>query len=148
LSSNLSLTPHGFEGLLIKDMEQLDLPFKVVKKWESDFYSMPNDFLNGYAKQVGWQGHIVYSALWRHADKGIAFPSLKHLADELGVSLSAIKRGMEKLKKLNIVASKMRTKTRQGRGSNIYYLLAKNEWKPAFRYSNQKKGKVQGEPNQ
>jgi len=132
----------------MKQKQQLDLPFKVVKKWESDFYSMPNEFLNGYAKEVGWQGHIVYSALWRHADKGTAYPSLKHLADELGVSLASIRRGIERLKKRNIIATQLRTKTKQGRGSNVYYLLIKNEWKPAFRHSNQKRGSVQGEHNQ
>lgn len=121
-------------------MEQKELPFKVVKKWKKDFYEMPNAFLNGYCKEVGWQGHIVYSALWRHANEGMAYPSLKHMADELGVGLSAVQRGVKKLKEFNIIASEMRTKTNQGRGSNVYYLLHKTEWKPAFKYSNQKKG--------
>jgi len=120
-------------------MKQSDLPFKVVKKWKSDFYSMPNAFLNGYCKKVGWQGHIVYSALWRHANDGKCFPSLKHLAVELGASESSIRRGIDKLKSWNIIGVEVRTKTSKGRGSNVYYLLNKSEWKPISGWSNQNK---------
>lgn len=119
--------------------EELNLPFRIVKKWKSDFYEMPNAFLNGYCKAVGWQGHVVYSALWRHAKDGKCFPSLKHLAVELGVSVSAVRRGVEKLKKFNIIAVEMRTRTRKGRGSNIYSLLHKSGWKPISNWSNQGK---------
>jgi DNA-binding MarR family transcriptional regulator len=119
--------------------EQLNMEFRVVKKWKSDFYSMPNEFLNGYAKELGWKSHIVYSALWRHADNGKAFPSLRHLADELGVSVPTIQRGIKKLLDYNIIAVEMRTNTETGRGSNIYYLLNKDGWKKAFRYLNQKR---------
>ena len=120
-------------------MEQTNLPFKIVKKWESDFYSMPNAFLNGYCKEVGWQGHIVYSALWRHANNGKSFPSLKHLAVELGTNIKAIQRGIKKLKEFNIISVEMRTRTSKGRGSNVYYLLRKSEWKPIANWSNQGK---------
>jgi len=120
-------------------MEQQNLPFKIVKKWKSDFYSMPNAFLNGYCKEVGWQGHIVYSAFWRHANEGICFPSLKHLAEELGVGIWSVQQGIKKLKEWNIIASEMRTRTSQGRGSNFYYLLHKSEWKPVPNWSNQGK---------
>ena len=119
----------------MKNIEN-SLPFKVVKQWEEKFYSMPNAFLNGYCKEVGWQGHIVYSALWRHANKGICFPSLKHLADELGVGLSSVQKGINKLKKYKIIAVRTRTKKGGGRASNIYYLLDKNAWEPVFRWSN------------
>lgn len=120
-------------------MEQINLPFKIVKKWKSDFYSMPNAFLNGYCKEVRWQGHIVYSAFWRHANEGICFPSLRHLATELGTNIKAIQRGIKKLKEFNIIAVEMRTRTSKGRGSNIYYLLDKSEWKPIADWSNQNK---------
>lgn len=120
-------------------MEQEKLPFKIVKKWKCDFYSMPNAFLNGYCKKVGWQGHIVYSAFWRHANEGICFPSLEHLATELGVSVSAVRRGIEKLKKFNIISVEMRTRTKRGRGSNCYYLLDKSEWEHIANWSNQPK---------
>ena len=123
----------------LKYMTQENLPFKVVKKWRKEFYSMPNAFLNGYCKIVGWQGHIVYSALWRHADNGSCFPSLKHLAVELGVSVSAVRRGIKKLREYNIIAVVMRTRTRKGRGSNTYYLLHKSEWKAIANWSNQGK---------
>lgn len=120
-------------------MEQSNLPFKVVKKWQSDFYSMPNAFLNGYCKVVGWQGHIVYSALWRHANDGKAFPSLKHLAVELGVERKSVIKGIKSLKEWNIIEVVMRTRTRQGRGSNEYWLLKKELWKPIANWSNQGK---------
>jgi len=112
----------------------------IIDKRTKGWFSIPNDFLNGYAKEVGWQGHIVYSALSRHADKkGKSFPSLKHLAIELGTSESSIRRGIDKLVKYNIIKVEMRTRTSKGRGSNLYYLLDRKEWKKAFSWSNSKR---------
>jgi len=119
--------------------QQFNLPFKVVKKWKSDFYEMPNAFLNGYCKEVGWQGHIVYSALWRHAKDGKSFPSLKHLAVELGVGRNSVIEGIKNLRRWNIIGVQMRTRTSKGRGSNVYYLLHKSEWEPIANWSNQGK---------
>lgn len=119
-------------------MEQEQLPFRVIDK-RTTFYWSNTEFLNGYAKKVGWQGQVVYHALCRHEKDGSCFPSLKHLAVELGISVPSVQRGIKKLKEYNIITSQLRTKTKQGRGSNVYYLLEKTEWQPVRNWSNQGK---------
>ena len=119
-------------------MAQLTL-FKVRDKRKEHRYYIDNEFLNGYAKNVGWQGQVVYHALCRHARDETCFPSLKHLAVELGISVPSVQRGIKKLKEFNIILSQMRTRTSEGRGSNIYWLLDRTEWKPVANWSNQGK---------
>ena len=118
---------------------QQNLPFRVIDKRGTEFYWLDKEFLNGYAKCVGWQGQCVYHALCRHEKNGTCFPSLKHLAVELGVSISSIQQGIKNLEKYSIISIEMRTKTKQGRGSNLYYLLSKENWKPVNNWSNQGK---------
>lgn len=113
--------------------------FKVRDKRKDNRFYVDNEFLNGHAKYVGWQGQIVYYALVRHSKDESCFPSLKHLSVELGVGISSVKEGMKKLKMYNIISVEMRTRTKQGRGSNIYYLLDISEWKPVKNWSNQPK---------
>jgi len=113
----------------------------VIDQREKGWFLIPNDFLNGYAKNVGWQGQLVYMALSRHADKkGMSFPSIKHLAKELGVSEWSIEKGITSLKEFNIIKVEMRTKTSKGRGSNLYYLIDKKDWKKTLDWSNRKRG--------
>ncbi len=113
--------------------------FKVRDRRKEHRYYIDNEFLNGYAKRVGWQGQVVYNALCRHSKNETCFPSLKHLAVELGVSITSIKEGVKNLKEYNIISVKMRTRTRQGRGSNLYSLLDRTEWSPVNNWSNQGK---------
>ena len=76
---------------------------KIKDERKKGWFMFPNDFLNGYAKYVGWKGQVVYIALSRHADnEGRCFPGIKHLAIELGVSEDSIKRGVQALKDYNI----------------------------------------------
>ena len=98
---------------------------KVIDETNFGFI-IQNDFLNGYAKYVGWQGQVAYMALKRHAGtKDRCFPSLKQLAIELGVSVRSVQRGIRALKEWNIIKV-----DRQGkRDTNIYHLLPKTEWK-------------------
>jgi len=111
---------------------------KIIDQ-KKGWFMFHNDFIDGYAKVVGWKGQIVYMALSRHADtQGKCFPSIKHLSFELGVSESSIKRGINKLKEFNIIKTKMRTKMCQGRGSNIYYLLDKENWEEVYNWSNRR----------
>ncbi len=113
--------------------------FRVIDKRTTNFYWSDKEFLNGYAKYVGWQGQCVYHALCRHEKEGKCFPSLNHLSAELGVGITSIKEGIKNLKKYNIVDVEMRTRTKSGRGSNVYYLMPKEEWKPVRNWSNQGK---------
>jgi len=112
---------------------------RIIDKRTTNFYWSDKEFLNGYAKYVGWQGQVVYHALCRHEKEGKCFPSLKHLATELGISEKSVSRGVEKLKKYNIVKVEIRTRTSKGRGSNVYTLLPKEKWLPVKNWSNQGK---------
>lgn len=114
---------------------QQNLPFRVIDKRSTSFYWADKEFLNGYAKKVGWQGQVVYMALCRHEQNGTCFPSLKHLAVELGISIPSVQRGIKKLKEYNIIQIVRRGKTQ----SNIYYLLGKENWKAVSNWSNQGK---------
>lgn len=115
-------------------MEQKSL-FKVRDKRKDSRYYIDNEFLNGYAKQVGWEGQVVYHALCRHAKNETCFPKQDHLAIELGVSIASIKRGVKALKEYNLIGVERRGKKQ----SNIYTLLDRSEWKPVSNWSNQGK---------
>jgi len=123
-------------SLLLNMQQQL---FKVRDKRKDSRFYVDNEFLNGHAKYVGWQGQIVYYALVRHSKDETCFPSLAHLSAELGVGISSVKEGIKKLREYNIIVVEMRTRTKQGRGSNIYYLLDISEWKAVANWSNQGK---------
>ncbi|MCX6758996.1 MAG: helix-turn-helix domain-containing protein [Candidatus Nealsonbacteria bacterium] len=109
--------------------------FKVRDKRKEHRYYIDNEFLNGYAKNVGVYGQSVYMALCRHAKDETCFPSLKHLAIELGISIASAERGIKKLKACNIIVVERRGKTQ----SNVYWLLDRSEWKPVSNWSNQGK---------
>ena len=96
--------------------------FKVRDKRQTRRFFLDNEFIDGYAKYVGWQGQCVYMALVRHSKDNTCFPSHQHLAIELDSSISSIKKGLNLLEKYNIIRIIMRTGTKQGRGSNIYEL--------------------------
>lgn len=117
-------------------------PFKVRDKRKEDRYYIDNEFLNGYAKQVGWQGQVVYAGLCRHANREeTCFPSLKHLADELGIGISSVQIGLENLKEFDIIASEIRMGKTGKRISSFYYLLDRSEWKPVLKWSNRPRRK-------
>ena len=114
---------------------QKDKLFKVRDKRKDHRYYIDNEFLNGYAKRVGWHGQVVYMALCRHARNETCFPSQKHLAIELGISIGSAKKGIKLLKEWNIIGVIRRGKTQ----SNEYWLLDRSEWKPVANWSNQPK---------
>lgn len=103
------------------------------RRTENRFY-IDNEFLNGYAKRVGWQGQCVYPALCRHERSGKAFPSIKHLAEELGISDSSVRRGVSNLKAHNIVQVERLGKTL----NNVYWLIDYKMWSkiPKSEWSN------------
>jgi len=107
------------------------MEIKVRSKRKENRYYIDNEFLNGYAKKVGWQGHIVYSALCRHEKKGKAFPGFRHLAEELGVSKGTIGKGVELLKEYNII------QVEKGKQNKFtYWLTDYTDWKYIDKWSN------------
>ncbi|MBL7141789.1 hypothetical protein ISS21_01690 [Patescibacteria group bacterium] len=117
-------------------MEQTQL-FKVRDKRKEGRYYVDNEFLNGYAKYVGWQGQVVYHALCRHAKDEMCFPGQRHLAIELGISLGSVNKGVKNLLEWNIIVIERKNRTEV----NTYHLLDRSVWvkKLDQRWSNQPK---------
>jgi len=113
--------------------------FKVRDNRKDSRFFIDNELIDGYAKFVKPDGVAVYNALVRHSKNGKSFPGIEHLAYELGTSESTIKRAQKKLRFYNIIMVEMRLRTSQGRGSNMYYLIDRSEWKPVPDWSNQGK---------
>lgn len=88
-------------------------------------------YLNGYAKLCGWKATLVYISLCRHANRDqFCFPSIKLIAKELSISEKSVQRGIEDLKKWNIVDVK-KEKWKNGLWkNNSYILLDKSVWQP------------------
>ena len=112
--------------------------FKIRDKRKEGRYFTDNEFIDGYAKKVGWQGQCVYGALCRHARDSKCYPGQKHLAVELVIGLTSVKIGIRKLLEFDIIAI-LKRNSRQGRASNEYWLLDKSEWKSVSGWSNQPK---------
>ena len=106
-----------------------DTHFKGRDRRTKDWFSVDNSFLNGYAKKVGSVGQSIYLALCRHSNKrDVAYPSLRHLSKELGISIGSVSAGVNNLLSYNIIKI-----TKSSRGLFIYYLLDKSEWKKISR---------------
>ena len=110
---------------------------KIQNKQLQNYFTTVNDFVDKYAKFVKAPGVVIYTALSRHADVECkAFPGIRHLAKEMGVSFGYAQKGVKLLQKWNIVGIK------QEKGvCNVYILLDKSEWKKTSKdsWSNQSK---------
>lgn len=104
-------------------MSQEKITIRDLRKKEK--FIIDDEYLNGYAKICGIYATGAYISLCRHADKNQkAFPSIQRIADELAVSDSSIKRGLNKLEKHGIILRERKGKML----TNRYYLLDKSEW--------------------
>jgi len=99
--------------------------FEIRDMRHKEKFQIDDFYLNGYAKECGIYATGVYVSLCRHADKQqMCFPSLKRIAEELGISRSQVIRAVKKLKKHNIIKVK-----RMGKKlNNRYILIDKSEW--------------------
>jgi len=103
------------------------------KRVENRFY-IDNEFIDGYARKVGWPGQVVYLALCRHERSGKAFPSVRHLAGEIGISTGSVSKGIKNLKEYGIIKIE-----RTAKGGYIYWLIDHEVWKKVFNFLNRKK---------
>lgn len=99
--------------------------FEIRDMRHKEKFQIDDFYLNGYAKECGIYATGVYVSLCRHADKQqLCFPSLKKIAEELGISRSQVIRAIKKLKEHNIIKVK-----RMGKKlNNRYVLIDKSEW--------------------
>lgn len=106
---------------------------------KKDFFITDNVFVDKYAKFVKAPGIVIYAALLRHADvKRKAFPGIRHLAKEMGVSYGYAAKGVKSLQHYNIIDIEQEEGFR-----NDYTLLDVSQWKkvPKNSWSNQSKKK-------
>ncbi|PIS14455.1 hypothetical protein COT64_02580 [Candidatus Shapirobacteria bacterium CG09_land_8_20_14_0_10_39_12] len=108
-------------------MPQLKL-FKVRDLRKKEQFIIDDAYLNSWARHCGTPATLVYLSLCRHADKEQkAFPSQRFIADELGINVRTVKRGLKALQKYNIVQTEQERE--KGKFTNyIYYLVDKSQW--------------------
>jgi hypothetical protein len=88
------------------------------------FFWCDNIIIDTYARRLGPYALAVYMGLLRHADQGTqsCFPSLKTLADELGMTKDSVIKSVEALKKAKLVSVKHRKSSAGDPASNLYLL--------------------------
>jgi len=104
--------------------------FKVRDFRNKGFFTLDDEYLNGYAKYLGVNATAVYISLCRHADKEqTCFPSQKKIAEEHGVTDRTVRTKIKDLVDWNII----RVESVRSKGgifmSSIYFLLDKSQWK-------------------
>lgn len=83
-----------------------------------DWYWINKALLDEYGSIIKPIGIAIYNCLAEHANQeGFCFPSHKHIADQIGASISSVQRGIRQMIKLGIISKGRR------RYSNVYYLL-------------------------
>lgn len=107
-------------------MKKRIIDYRTKEKFQID-----DEYLNGYARLVGWKGTLVYVSLCRHANKDQeAFPSIELMSEELDISRDSIIRGVKDLTEWNIISVEERTRNQNGVWKNNFYgLLDKSCWK-------------------
>lgn len=98
---------------------------------QKDHFTIDDAYLNGYAKTLGAYATLVYLSLCRHAnfDTQRAFPSQKLIAEEHAISDRQVRREIEKLEFMKIVAIERNKKNDGTWLNNTYILLDKSQWK-------------------
>jgi DNA-binding Lrp family transcriptional regulator len=95
---------------------------KIRTGWQREFFQAPNEIydrrdISGYAKAV-----FVY--LCRRADdESRAFPTYARIAEDVGFSLSTVRRGIEALVETGLLIKEARYDRRGFQTSNIYTLI-------------------------
>lgn len=105
--------------------------FKVRDLRRKDTYKIDDAYLNGYARVCGIAATAVYNSLSRHADFHTqeAFPSIKKIAQQHGITTRTVIRAIKKLEHFNIIrVQRRRNKQTQKQEPNIYVLIDKIEW--------------------
>jgi hypothetical protein len=99
--------------------------FEVRDARDAGYFHIDNIFVDIYARVVGPYGTLVYQSLCRHCDKDqICFPSVRLIADEMGISPNTVVLGLKRLVAQNIIQADKRTGQ-----PTIYRLMNKKHWK-------------------
>jgi predicted transcriptional regulator len=102
---------------------------EVKDKRKSYFVQIDNDVFLVYAKLLGPYAVMVYGALAAYAGKReVAWPSLKKLAESLGITVPTVDKAIDTLISYNMISKEGRTNS-QGRASNVYSIRDRSEWR-------------------
>lgn len=107
------------------------LPMKIRDNRAKEWFWLDNEYLNGYAKELGIACTVVYLSLCRHANNETqtCFPSMKLIAEENAISTRTVIRATQDLEKWGIITIQKDKKKDGTQANNIYTLTAKSEWK-------------------
>lgn len=106
--------------------------FVVRDTRRKEKFQIDDEYLNGYAKLCGTNATLVYLCLCRHADYHTqeCFPSVKMMADKLGISRDSVMTGIKNLLEWNIILKeRVRNPNNAKWINNSYTLLDKSVWK-------------------
>lgn len=100
-------------------------PFEVRDLRKKDKFVVDDVYIDCYARLVGPTVTVVYAWLCRYANKEqTSWPSLKKLAENVGVNEKTIRRSLKKLAEYNIINIERKGKTM----TNRYHLIDSSEW--------------------
>ncbi len=98
---------------------------------DKNWFWLENECIDLYTKHLGVFVMAVFLSLCRHADHETqqCYPSMKLIADELGISTKTVERATKKLEKWNFI-SVTRSKNDDGtQANNLYTLLSRKDRK-------------------
>lgn len=85
---------------------------------------MNDDVIDRYGSKLGAYGLCVYTMLCRRADKnGRSYPSLRRMADDLGISERQAKRELKKLRGMKLIDIEAQRDERGQHRSSVYTVL-------------------------
>lgn len=111
-----------------------DRPIKIRDRRRKQFFTIDDEYLNGYARYLGTTASMVYISLCRHASKEqTAYPSQKLIAEEIGANERIVSQKIKLLEQYRLIKIE-KVKRQDGTWlNNLYTLLDKTEWrKPTY----------------
>lgn len=111
-----------------------DRPIKIRDRRRKQYFTIDDEYLNGYARYLGATASMVYISLCRHASKQQqAYPSQKLIAEELGINERIVSQKIRLLEQARLISID-KVKRKDGTWlNNLYTLLDKTEWrKPTY----------------
>src|SRR6185369_6565318 len=102
---------------------------RIIDERKKEKFMVDDEYLNGQARLCGVYASMVYMVLCRHASQEQeCFPSVKLIAEKLGISPRATITAIQTLEKRNVISvGKVRKKDGKWL-NNRYTLLDKAEW--------------------
>lgn len=109
-------------------------PIKIRDRRRKQYFTVDDEYLNGYARYLGTTASMVYISLCRHASKEqTAYPSQKLIGEELGINERIVSQKIRLLELARLIRID-KIKRKDGTWlNNLYTLLDKSEWrKPTY----------------